>query len=872
MSLSAGGRLGPYEIVAPLGAGGMGEVWKAKDTRLDRFVAIKVLPAQLAKDAELLARFEREAKSVAALNHPNILALHDIGKQDDLTYAVMELLEGESLRARLASGPLPSRKAIELAIQMARGLAAAHENGIVHRDLKPDNIWITKDGRLKLLDFGLAKQLLQSAAGLDSQRPTEAITSGDSNTTEKGMILGTVGYMSPEQVRGEVVDARSDLFAFGAVLYEMLTGARAFARNSATETLAAILRDEPPEPGASGRSIPIGLQRIIHHCLEKSADQRFRSAHDVAFALENLGSGADSAVPFTAPFAPENRRTSWKWAGLVAFFTVGMALVGWFLRGGQVPEPTFHRLTFQRGTMENARFAPDGKTVLYSARWKGEPPTLYSIHEGSVESQRLNLDSASLLAVSKDNELAILLNPLQTYGLYPGQLARVPASGGGAREISPNVFAADCDPSTGELATVSVTNSRWRLESPPGTLLREGSGIDFPRFAPRGGTIAFFENRYGLGWPLLPRPGEILVLERGGNPRVLARDRRCTGLAWSARGDEIWFTEWIDGSRTTLFAVSLAGKVRAIWSGPGDLVLQDIAPDGRVLIQDRQLQDGVVALEQGATRERDLSIFDGTTAMDITPDRRALLVNERGGGGGPEGSVFLRPLDGSPPTKLAKGRSEGLSPDGKLVLVWDANQRDRFSLVPTGVGQTTSIDLAGIENGQLAKFMPNGKGFVFQGVDKAGEIRLYLVDIEKRGAPKPLTPEKSLVWQGGNPISPDGRFVFELRDTDRARVDEVTSIEDGSSRPIPGKEARDIPIRWTADGRGIYVFKREGLPVRVFRLDLETGTKLLVKEFMPADPGGITGMSSVTMTADATVFAFNYRRRLSELFLVDGLK
>ena len=246
----------------------------------------------LAKNPDLLARFDREAKSVAALNHPNILALHDFAREGDVAYAVMELLEGESLRARLAQGPLPARKAIELAVQLARGLAAAHEKGVVHRDLKPDNLWVTSDGRLKILDFGLAKQVFRREGSTLSHLATEGIAAAGAGSTEQGMVLGTVGYMSPEQVRGETVDARTDIFSFGAVLYEMLTGTKAFVKDSATETLAAILRDDPPAPENTGRSVPAGLQRIIHHCLEKYPAQRFRSAHDVAFALENLSTSS----------------------------------------------------------------------------------------------------------------------------------------------------------------------------------------------------------------------------------------------------------------------------------------------------------------------------------------------------------------------------------------------------------------------------------------------------------------------------------------------------------------------------------------------------------------------------------------------------
>src|SRR5258706_12976317 len=287
MSISVGTRLGPYEISAPLGAGGMGEVYRARDTKLQRDVAVKVLPESLARDAGALERFEREARAVAALSHPHILAIHDIGSENGIAFAVMELLEGQTLRERLAEGPLPQRKALELAREIAQGLAAAHEKGIVHRDLKPENLFVTKGGRVKILDFGLAKQSLPRGAG-DTQSPTVP------RQTEPGVVLGTVGYMSPEQVKGRPADARSDIFSFGAVLYEMLTGRRAFQRETAAETMTAILREDPPEPSATGVQLAPALERIVRHCLEKEPDERFRSPHDLAFALEAV-SGSSSA-------------------------------------------------------------------------------------------------------------------------------------------------------------------------------------------------------------------------------------------------------------------------------------------------------------------------------------------------------------------------------------------------------------------------------------------------------------------------------------------------------------------------------------------------------------------------------------------------
>ncbi len=291
MSLSPGSRLGPYEILAPIGAGGMGEVYRARDPRLGREVAIKVLPGELSADRERLSRFEQEARAAGALNHPNVVAVYDVGTHEGISYLVSELLEGETLRALLASGPLPPHKGIDHALQIARGLSAAHGKGIVHRDLKPENIFITRDGRAKILDFGLAKltQIEKPGAG-DTNLPTTPAA------TEPGVVLGTLGYMSPEQVRGQPVDHRSDIFSFGAILHEMLTGQRAFHGPTAADTMSAILMREPPVLSRADANIPPGLDRVVRHCLEKDPAQRFHSAHDLAFDLEAL-SGPAAAAP-----------------------------------------------------------------------------------------------------------------------------------------------------------------------------------------------------------------------------------------------------------------------------------------------------------------------------------------------------------------------------------------------------------------------------------------------------------------------------------------------------------------------------------------------------------------------------------------------
>src|SRR6266853_1547195 len=289
MTLSAGTRLGPYEILAPLGAGGMGEVYRARDKKLDRDVAIKVLPESVAADPDALARFEREAKAVAALSHQNILAIHDFGNQDGIAYAVTELLEGETLREKLDEGPIPQKQAVGYALQVARGLSAAHEKGVVHRDLKPENVFVTRDGHVKILDFGLAKRVEAVVPGERTSAPTS------SGHTQPGTVMGSVGYMSPEQVRGLPVDHRSDIFAFGVILYEMLTGKRAFKAEEDAETMHAILKSEPPPIPVTHAGFSPALAHIVRHCLEKKPEDRFRSAHDIAFDLETLTGHAPGA-------------------------------------------------------------------------------------------------------------------------------------------------------------------------------------------------------------------------------------------------------------------------------------------------------------------------------------------------------------------------------------------------------------------------------------------------------------------------------------------------------------------------------------------------------------------------------------------------
>src|SRR5262245_34401069 len=395
MSLAPGTRLGHYEITGPLGAGGMGEVYRARDTSLDRDVAVKVLPERVAGNAAALARFEREAKAVAALSHPNILAIHEFGKQDGTAYAVTELLEGETLRQRLAQGALPQRKAVEYGVQVANGLAAAHAKGIVHRDLKPENVFVTRDGRVKVLDFGLAT--LEAGAEPDA---TSSPTVG--RFTDPGAVVGTAGYMSPEQVRGGRVDARTDIFALGAVLYEMLSGRRAFQRDTAAETMTAILKDDVPDFAASGRQLSAGLERLVRRCLEKNEEERLQSARDVAIALDAVSGGdSSSARPAVAPRRGSQQALSA--ALLLLAGALGGALAARALLPGKASQselPTYRPLTSRRGFVFKARFANDGQTVAYSAIWDSEPIRVFTVRLDARRADPPPVVDAELFALS----------------------------------------------------------------------------------------------------------------------------------------------------------------------------------------------------------------------------------------------------------------------------------------------------------------------------------------------------------------------------------------------------------------------------------------------------------------------------------------
>ena len=862
MALAPGTRLGPYEILAPLGAGGMGEVYRALDTRLDREVAIKVLPAHLSMDTELRIRFEREAKAVAALSHPNILAIHDFGMEGSTAYAVTELLEGETLRHKMDGSALPARKAIEAALQIARGLSAAHEKGVVHRDLKPENLFMTDDGQVKILDFGLAKVAVPEMGESGSHAPTRHVA------TQPGTVMGTAGYMSPEQVRGREVDPRTDLFSFGAILYEMLSGKRAFHRDTAADTMSAILKEDPPELSQSGKAIPPGLDRIVYHCLEKSPEQRFQSARDIVFALESLsGLSASSSQPTMRSSGALPKRAMAA-AALLLVVAAGI-LAGWKAgsSGAKQDPPSWHRLTFRRGTIWSARFTPDGKTVVYGAAFEGKPVELFMTRPESPESKPLGFAKTDILSISPEGEMAVMLGAHTGTGGYTrtGNLARMALVGGSPRPILDDVRFADWSPDGKDLAVTREIGGKVQLEFPIGTVVHQCEALVNPRVSPDGKLVAFFDNARGPNV-------SVSVVDRAGKTRILTEGwKDWWNLSWSPDGTEVWFAAPEAGassSTSVLYAVSLSGRVRLLARVPGTLEMHDTSKDGRALVARLSYRGVVRGMLSGESREQDLSWLGSSRAADFSTDGTTLLINEDGEGSGPNSSIYMRKSDGSAPTLIGEGTAYSLSFDGKWVLSEQVTQtQSRIALLPTGSGNPVEVKTEGLSGFNWGNWFPDGKRLLLDATEAGHGPRLYVVPIEG-GTPKPISPEGFSLRIFGNSISPDGRLVAAIDPDMRAWL---LPTDGSEGKPIAGMEPGEVPLRWTADGRSLYLVRGGEVPGKVWRLDLATAKRTFVMDLMPADLAGVTSIEAIVLSPDARSYAFSYHNNLSDLYLVDGL-
>jgi len=849
-----GKLVGHYRVLEKIGAGGMGEVFRARDERLGRDVALKLIRPASSDSPDHLHRFEHEARAAAALNHPNIVAIFDVGFDGTTPYIVSELLEGKTLRQRHSEGPIPIRAATGYALQIAQALIAAHERRIVHRDLKPENLFITNDDRVKILDFGVAK--LQPSA--EENRSIEVLTT----ITKHGAVVGTVAYMAPEQLRGKSVDHRSDIFSFGAILYEMLTGSRAFHGETEVDTMTAVLREEPPSSKLDEAAIPSVYQDVLRHCLEKEPDDRFQSAKDLAFALQTI---SGSSPVKTSDFHWKSRKNNWlPWAISAVLATAVVVLGLAQLLQAPATQPKYERLTFESGTIYAARFASDGHTVLYSAAWNNQPVRLFSTVGNSTLSQPLQFSDANLLGVSrKGDDLALVMHGTQSGQLEiaNGMLASAPMAGGSPRELLSDARWADWDPD-GKLAVVHYDEGHCRLEYPLGKVLYRSDGwIGNIRFSPDGKSIAFMDH------PVLwDNRGKVRLIDGAGHVRTLTQEwESAGGLAWRPDGKEIWFAAVNKGSNLNLMAVEVSGKTRTLLDLPVAINLQDVAPDGRVLVSLNSTRLSMEYTTVDSKEGLDLAWHDWNSPREISRDGKFLLFEDASEAAGPNYAVATRKVDGSLPVRLGEGSSGGLSPDGKWAISILPNSNAQITLLPLGAGEQKIVNISGLDHVQSgwARFFPGGQHIALNGSQTGHANRCYSVELSS-GVAKPVTPEGVVC----GPLSPDGH---SLVGTAADRSIAIYSLGGGSPQLVPNFGTNFVAVQWTDDGTALYCYRPGEFPSQVYRVEIATGKTQGVKELKPGVTAGVVMVAPIVVSRDGKYFAYSYNQTLSALYLISGL-
>lgn len=858
MPLMPGSRLGPYEIIALLGAGGMGEVYRANDPRLQRQVAVKVLSVAVANDSTIRQRFEIEARAASGINHPNIVRVYDFGNQDGTLYIVWELVEGKPL----GDEPMTLDKALRLGAQIAEGIAAAHEAAIVHRDLKPDNILVTPDGRAKILDFGLAKRTgHQNLSGYSD-------TAMSATRTTPGLIMGTVGYMSPEQVRGHEVDHRTDIFSFGLVLYEMLAGRKAFYGDNTLAVLHAIVSQDPPELPAT---VPVAVKQVVARCLEKAPDHRFQSTRDLVFALRSLAGlntrGSGGTLTSSAFASPPKR------AKIMPFVAVALALAavaaffaGRYLGAGDAASAQsavdFRQLTFNRGFVSGARYAPN-KAIVYSAAWSGGPMEVFSTQEDNPDSSKLGAVAAHVFAVSKNNELAIALDPRFEFTHQIGTLARLQAGAGGKPQpVRPDVSEADWDPSGANLAVVTVSGNTRRLEYPPGKLLYETAGwIRDIRFSPNGEKIAFFDHQHAV-----LHGGAVAVVDvKDASKKTLVELRPALeGLAWTPDGKEVWFASAKAGAANRIEAVTLEGKTRTVLATPAGMRLHDIAADGSVLIT--RLDDFSEMIGVSGSNTNQLSWLNASSPRQISADGKRILFTELSQATGPRRAAAIRDISAtSVVQRLGEGDALDISQDGSKVLAILHGNPTQFVVYSVGGGQPSKIPPSGISYPNSAQFHPDGQSIIFEGAAAGKFDSLWQQGIASTQA-RAFSPEG--VSMTGHAVSPDGEFVCATAPDGKLNL---YPVRGGAPRPIAGTTAKDRFVQWHNEGKAIYVYDPHDVPLHMSLVEIATGTRTMSSEFVPTDATGVKYVEAV-LSPDASTAVYGLTHFLSTLQTVKGLK
>jgi serine/threonine protein kinase/WD40 repeat protein len=866
MALASGTKLGPYEIQSALGAGGMGEVYRARDTRLDRTVAIKILPHHLSTDPDLKQRFEREARAISSLNHPRICTLHDVGHQDGIEFLVMEYLEGETLAERLRKGPLPLKELLKVGIEVCEALEAAQRTGIVHRDLKPGNIMLTKNGA-KLMDFGLAKAAVTglsraASAPLLSAAKTISEATPLSPLTSAGTVIGTIQYMAPEQIEGREADARSDLFALGAVLYEMATGKRPFEGKSQISLASAIL-EKDPEPIRTLKPLtPAAFERVVNTCLAKNPDDRFQSAHDVRLELDWI---AKDLPQLTAQRPAPDAKPLFKilpWAVTAAVML--LALGSLFLTRREKPAPHYMNVSNRVGTLTGAHFSHDGETIVYSGRWEGEPMQISVARVGSPESRPLGIQSAEIASISSSDELAIFLGCEEAFYLNcGGTLATVSLAGGSPRTLAEHVVQADWHPDGKRLVITATSPDGPRLEFPPGHVLyqQKAGWFGHPRFSPDGSMIAF-ENHSIVG----NDDGAVDLLDLNGKHTVLFRSASVEGLAWSADGKELWFAATKTGGwADTIYAMRPGGRERVVLTSPS-VRLYDISKDGRVLLSHETWLGQLMGFFPGDKAEHPYSWLDASFPIALSADGRFISFFEGGEVYSLENDflAYYRPTDGSPAVRLGVG-APAISPDGKWVVLGSNhnNPKRPLQLQPLGPGQPRDLPTPGIEAFDRIGWSDDSRQIVYEAQTSQGDWNVY-TQLVTSGPPVLVMTHARNSYPA---LSPDGKTVA-LRSEGGGIF--LYPADGGQPVALKGVSESEHPIRFASGGKSLLVAEPTGHELVLTLVDVASGRREPWKRISTEAHAGAGQL--LAATPDLKYYAYPYPRFSSVLYTVENLR
>ncbi|HUJ27303.1 MAG TPA: protein kinase [Myxococcales bacterium] len=839
-----------YTIDRELGQGGMGRVFLAHDRKLGRSVALKVLTPG-AHSEEDLQRFEQEARAAGSINHPNILAVYDIGSHDGGPYIVSELLEGGTLRHRMAGKPMPWKRVVDIGVQIAQGLSTAHSKGVIHRDLKPENVFVCSDGRVKILDFGIAKLIERSKPGDSAAKKPHTLT---------GTIMGTIGYMSPEQVRGEPTDARSDIFSFGSILYEMLSGKPSFDRATPMETAAAILQNEPPDlPDA----VPAALERLVRRCLEKQPGDRYQAAHEIAFELATIPS--TTTGPGGLPLRRSPMRIVRPAVAIVAVLGLGIGVgLGLGRRDRGLPEPHYKLLSTGSERPIEARFAPDGFTAVYTAL-SGYDSALFTTRIDRPSTQPTGVKDVEIAAISRSGEMLVKLGGIPTNtGTIKSTLARMPLGGTAPREVLEQVDSADWMPDGTTFAVVRHAGGAQQLEFPLGTKVLESTGaIGNIRVSPDGKWVAFLDQRYApddRGW--------IAVVDRKGQKRVLTGEySTLQGLAWSPSGNEVWYGASERSFDSGIHAVTLAGDHRLLAQAPGNLKVMDVARDGRMLVRFMRQQFLTRCYGPGDKVEKDCNALDRSHPIALSRDGKSLLLSEENEGEGPFYGTYLRRTDGSPAVRLGEGAASSLSQDGKWAFSLIFGDDPHVMMYPTGAGEPRRISIDARYHVEFAGLMPDGKTLLIGAKEQGQSFRAYLRPLDGTE----MRPVPGTSSQFDATLSPDGKWMALFLEDGKLHLRAFGSEKDERAFEFKhGKVTESGFAGWAHDGSSVYIQTGYRTPeVRVYRMDLKTGKTDLWRSLPNNENMRING----TIAADDGVaFAYNGLRLQMLLYLLEGAR